>query len=137
MRAAPAARCNCPDGLPADAARQRAVVDAFLAASRNGEFDTLVALLDPDIVLEADPTAVGMGSPETVQGAGAVAASFSGRALGAQPAIIDGAVGIAWAVGGRLKVAWDFTISDNKVVHIAMLDAPDSLDDLDLTMLHE
>jgi len=118
----------------ADPVRQRVVVDAFLAASRSGEFDALVALLDPEIVLEADATAVGMGSPETVLGSRAVAATFSGRALAAQPALIDGAVGIVWVVGGRTKVAWDFTILDDKIVHIAMLAAPGTIDDLDLTV---
>src|SRR5215208_6165097 len=111
----------------ADPARQRKVVDAFLAASRTGDFEALVALLDPDIVLLADPAAVEMGSPEETQGAAAVAGTFSGRALAAQPALIDGAVGIVWAVGGRTKVAWDFTIRDGKVVHIDMLAASDTL----------
>jgi RNA polymerase sigma factor (sigma-70 family) len=120
----------------ADPGRQRAVVGAFLAASRNGEFDALVAMLDPDIVLEADPVAVRMGSPETVVGASAVAATFSGRALGAQPALIDGAVGIVWMVKGRAKVAWDFTIVHNTIVHIEMLATPDTLEDLDL-MVYE
>jgi len=119
----------------ADPARQRKVVDAFLAASRSGDFDALVALLDPDIVLVADAAAVDMGSPEVTQGAAAVAGTFSGRALAAEPARIDGAVGIVWAVGGRAKVAWDFTIRDGKVVHIDMLAASDTLDDLDLTIL--
>jgi RNA polymerase sigma factor (sigma-70 family) len=121
--------------VDADRTRQREIVDAFLAASRNGDFDALVALLDPDIVLEADAAAVRMGSPEAVRGAPAVAGTFSGRALGAQPAIIDGAVGIVWEVGGKLKVAWDFTISDGKIAHIDMLATPESLDDLDLTVL--
>jgi RNA polymerase sigma factor (sigma-70 family) len=119
----------------ADPARQRRVVDAFLAASRSGDFDALVALLDPDIVLVADAAAVDMGSPEETQGAAAVAGTFSGRALAAQPALIDGGVGIVWAVGGRVKVAWDFTIRDGKVVHIDMLAASDTLADLDLTIL--
>ncbi|MGH9034549.1 MAG: sigma-70 family RNA polymerase sigma factor [Acidimicrobiia bacterium] len=119
----------------ADPVRQREVVDAFLAASRKGDFDALVALLDPDIVLQADATAVGMGSPEEVRGAAAVAGVFSGRALAAQPALVDGAVGVVWAVGGRARVVWDFTIEDGKVVHIDMLAAPASLDDLDLTIL--
>jgi RNA polymerase sigma factor (sigma-70 family) len=119
----------------ADPARQRRVVDAFLAASRSGDFDALVALLDPDIVLVADAAAVEMGSPEETQGAAAVAGTFSGRALAAEPALIDGAVGIVWAVRGQAKVAWDFTIKDGKVVHIDMLAASDTLDDLDLTIL--
>ena len=119
----------------ADPVRQRAVVDAFLAASRSGDFDSLVALLDPDIVLVADAAAVDMGSPEETHGATAVAGTFSGRALAAQPALIDGAVGIVWAVSGRAKVAWDFTIRDAKVVHIDMLAESDTLDELDLTIL--
>ena len=121
----------------ADPGRQRAVVDAFLAASRNGDFDALVALLDPDIVLEADATAVQMGSPAQTRGAAAVAGTFSGRALAAQPALVDGAVGVVWAVEGRPKVVWDFTIAGGKVVHIDMLAAPTSLDDLDLTILED
>ncbi len=119
----------------ADPFRQRAVVDAFLAASRTGDFEALVALLDPDVVLRADAAAVQMGSPEELRGAAAVAGTFSGRALAAQPALIGGAVGIAWAVGGRLRVAWDFTIRDGRIAHIDMLAAADVLDDLDLTLL--
>jgi RNA polymerase sigma factor (sigma-70 family) len=121
----------------ADPARQREVVEAFLAASRSGDFDALVALLDPDVVLVADAAAVRMGSPEEVRGAAAVAGTFSGRALAARAALIDGAVGVVWAVGERPKVAWDFTISDGKVVHIDMLAADDSLDDLDVTILED
>jgi hypothetical protein len=119
----------------ADPIRRRAIVDAFLAASRNGEFDALVALLDPDVALEADAAAVRMGSPEAVRGADAVAGVFSGRALGARPALIGGTVGIAWAVGGQTKVAWDFTIHNGKIVHIDMLAAPASLEDLAVTVL--
>ena len=119
----------------ADPTRQRQVVDAFLAASRNGDFDALVALLDPDVMLQPDSAAARMGSPEEVRGARAVARTFSGRALAAQAALIDGAVGIVWAVDGRPRVAWDFTITGGKVVHIDMLAAPASLDALDLTLL--
>jgi RNA polymerase sigma-70 factor (ECF subfamily) len=119
----------------ADPGRQREIVDAFLAASRNGEFDALVALLDPGVVLEADATAVKMGSPAEVRGAPAVAGVFSGRAEAAQPALVDGVVGVAWAVGGRPRVVWDFTIENGKVVHIDMLAARETLDDLDLALL--
>jgi RNA polymerase sigma-70 factor (ECF subfamily) len=119
----------------ADPGRQREVVDAFLAASRDGELDALVAVLDPDIVLRADSLAVRMGTPEEVRGARSVAAIFSGRALTAQPALIDGGVGVAWSVDGHLRVAWDFIIRDGKVIHIDMLAAPDTLRDLEFTTL--
>jgi RNA polymerase sigma-70 factor (ECF subfamily) len=121
----------------ADPDRQRAVVDAFLKASRNGEFEALVALLDPDVALQSDAAAVRMGSPGEVRGAPAVAGIFSGRALGAQAARIDGAVGVVWVVDGRPKVAWDFSIIDGKIVHIDMLADDDSLDGLDLTVLEQ
>jgi RNA polymerase sigma-70 factor (ECF subfamily) len=118
-----------------DPGRQRQVVDAFLAASRNGDFEALLALLAPDIVLLADPAAVRMGSPEQTRGAADVAHTFSGRALAAQAAVIDEGIGIVWVVGGRPKVAWDFTIVDGSIVHIDMIASPDHLRELDLTVL--
>jgi len=123
------------DASDADPARQREVVDAFLAASRGGDFEALVALLDPDVALVADTAAVRMGSPEETRGAAAVAGIFSGRAQGAQPALVDGRVGVAWAVRGRPKVVFEFTIENGKVLHIDMLAAPETLDALDLTLL--
>jgi RNA polymerase sigma-70 factor (ECF subfamily) len=120
-----------------DQARQRRVVDAFLAASRSGDFGGLVALLDPDVVLRADPVAVRMGAPRDVRGAAAVAGTFSGRALAARPAFVAGAIGIVWSVAGRPRVAWDVRIRDGKIVHIDMLAAPDVLDSLGLTILDD
>ena len=67
----------------------------------------------------------------------AVAGTFSGRAQAAKPALIDGVVGVVWAVKGRPKVAWDLTISHGKIVHIDMLAARGSLDDLDLAVLDD
>ena len=118
-----------------DVARQRVVVDAFLAASRSGHLDQLLAVLDPDIVLRADAAAVQMGSPEVVSGAEAVAQVFSGRALGAQPALVDGIVGVAWAPGGDAKVVWDITVTGDTITRIDMVAAADSLADLDLVLL--
>lgn len=120
-----------------DRVRQREVVGAFLAASRNGDFDALMALLHPDITLRADPAAVRMGSPEAVLGAAAVASTFSGRAQGAQPALIDGTVGMAWAPGGQLRVAWAFTISEGRVVSIDMIASPEDLEHSEFEFLDE
>ncbi len=117
--------------------RQREVVDAFLSASRTGNFDALLALLDPDVVLHADAAGVQMGAPAELVGAPAVAGTFSGRALAAQAALIDGAAGIVWAPGGRPKVVWDITIARGKIVHIYMVAAADTLDDLDLVILDD
>jgi RNA polymerase sigma factor (sigma-70 family) len=115
-----------------DTARQREVVDAFLAASRSGDFEALLAVLDPDIELRADAAGIQMGADGDVRGAAAVAGVFSGRALGAQPALVDGAVGIAWAPDGSPKVVWDFTIAGGKVTRIDMIAEPATLDELDL-----
>ncbi len=73
----------------------------FLAASRDGDFDALLAVLDPDVVLRADPAAVQEGAAKEVRGAPAVADTFSGRARLAQPALVDGAAGAVWDPGGR------------------------------------
>jgi RNA polymerase sigma-70 factor (ECF subfamily) len=121
----------------ADVTRQRVVVDAFLAASRSGNFEALVALLDPAVVLRADATGVQMGSPAEVRGAEAVAGVFSGRALAAQPALIDGTVGIVWAPGGQAKVVWDVTTENGKIVQLDMIAATDSLAELDLVIFHQ
>jgi RNA polymerase sigma-70 factor (ECF subfamily) len=109
--------------------------EAFLAASRSGDLDELVAVLDPDIVLRADPTAVRMGSLQEVHGSTAVAKVFLGRALAAQPALVDGIVGVTWGHGGRARVVWDITISGDKIARIDMVADADSLNELDLVIL--
>jgi RNA polymerase sigma factor (sigma-70 family) len=125
-------------GAPApdtDLARQRAVVDAFLAASREGDFEALVALLHPEVVLRSDQAAVRTGADAEVRGAAAVAATFSGRARTARPALVDGAAGAVWAPGGRPRVVFGFTIADGRIVAIDLLADPDRLDRLELTVL--
>ena len=118
-----------------DHTRQRKVVDAFLAASRGGDFDALLALLDPDVVLSADAEAVRMGSPSEVLGAAEVASTFSGRAQAAQPASVNGAPGVVWAPGGKPRVVFAFRIVRGKIVHIEMLADPSRIDELDLSIL--
>jgi RNA polymerase sigma-70 factor (ECF subfamily) len=117
----------------ADLARQRTVVDAFLAASRNGDFDALLALLDPDVVLRADRAAVLVGASALVRGAPQVAAQFSGRARVARPALVNGAAGAVWAQGGRPRVAFGFTIVGGKIVAIDLLADPERLSQVELT----
>ncbi len=120
----------------ADLTRQRAVIDAFLAASREGSFDPLLALLDPDVVLRADRAAVRAGASREVRGATAVAETFSGRARFAQPALVDGAVGAVWAPGGRPRVVFGFTITRGKIVEIDLVADPERLRQLDLAILN-
>jgi RNA polymerase sigma-70 factor (ECF subfamily) len=118
----------------ADFARQREVVDAFLAASRGGDFDALLAVLDPDVVLRADRAAVQMGA-SALKGSAAVAGTFAGRARVAQPALVNGAAGAVWAQGGRPRVVFAFTITGGKIVAIDLLADPARLSQLDLAVL--
>jgi RNA polymerase sigma-70 factor (ECF subfamily) len=110
-------------------------LDAFLAASRGGDFDALLAVLDPDVVLRSDRAAMLAGTSTEVRGAAAVAETFGGRARAAQPALVNGAVGLVWAPGGRPRVVFAFTITHGKVVEIEMVAEPDRVRQLDLAIL--
>jgi RNA polymerase sigma-70 factor (ECF subfamily) len=122
-----------------DLTHQREVVDAFLAASRDGDLDALVALLDPDVVLRADRSAVPGGASREVRGAPTVAKqalTFSRRrARAAQPALVNGAVGIVVAPHGRLFAVLGFTITRGKIVEIDVIADPEHLHQLDLAVL--
>ena len=124
---------SAPGPVP-DVSRQREIVDAFLAASRTGDFEALLVLLDPEVVLRADAAGVAMGASEA-RGADAVARVFCGRAMGAEPALVDGAVGVVWAPGGQPKVVWDLTVSRGRIVQIDMIAGAGSLQDMDLVVL--
>jgi RNA polymerase sigma-70 factor (ECF subfamily) len=121
----------------ADLTRQRRVVDAFLAASRDGDFDALLALLDPDVVLRADGAAVQAGASREVHGAPAVAETFSGRARFAQPALVNGAAGAVWAPGGQPRVVFGFTIARGTIVEIDLVADPERLRELDLVVVSD
>ena len=113
-----------------DAARdtgERDVVDAFLRASRNGDFEGLLALLDPGAVVRADGAAVAMGSAALVSGARSVAETFVGRARAARPAVVDGGAGAAWQLHGETKVVFGFTVVDGLITEIELLADPDVL----------
>jgi len=120
-----------------DLSRQREIVNAFLAAARGGDFDALLAVLDPDVVLRADPAAVQAGASSELRGAAEVAGTFAGRARVARPALIDGAVGLVWAPGGRPRVVFGLTITGGRIVEIDLIADPDRLRELDLTLLDD
>jgi RNA polymerase sigma factor (sigma-70 family) len=119
----------------ADLSRKRRVVDAFLAASRGGDFEALLALLDPDVVLRADATVVRFGAEAVVRGPAAVAQTFSGRAKAAQLATYDDTVGLVWSVDGSPRVVFDFVVEDDLVVGIEMIGDPEWLTQLDWSPL--
>ena len=110
-----------------DRARHRAVVDAFLAASRGGDLTALLAVLDPDVVLRADRAAVQTGAQEEVRGAKAVAETFVGRARAAQPALVNGEPGLVWAHGGRPRVVFGFTIANGRIIAIELFANPERI----------
>jgi RNA polymerase sigma-70 factor (ECF subfamily) len=121
----------------ADVFRQREVVSAFLAASRNGEFEALVTMLDPDVVLRSDPAAVQAGSDPERRGPVAVAEMFSGRAREAKLALLGAAVGAVWAPGGTPRVAFSFTVHDGRITAIDIVADPERLRALDVVVLSE
>jgi RNA polymerase sigma factor (sigma-70 family) len=111
-----------------DLARQREVVGAWLAASRAGDFDGLVALLDPDAVLRVDGG--GAGTSQQVRGAALVAGQavlFSGGARFARPALVNGTAGYIAAPGGRVAAVLAFTVVDGRIHRIDILADPDRL----------
>ncbi|MEU9009386.1 RNA polymerase sigma factor SigJ [Streptomyces sp. NPDC048479] len=123
-----------------DLARQREVVDAFLAASRGGDFEALLTLLDPDVVLRADSGVSAVGVSEVVRGALAVveqAITFSRFAQYAQPALVNGAAGIVAAPAGQLLSVMGFTLTHGKIVEIDILADPERLRGLDLSDLSD
>ncbi len=109
---------------PTDRDRKREIVEAFLAASRGGDFGALLTLLDPAAVLRSDAAAVEMGSDPEVNGADAVARTFAGRARAARLADIDGEPGALWSAGGVPRVAFAFTITDGRITAIDLLADP-------------
>ena len=119
---------------PGDRRRQQEVVEAFLAASRRGDFEALVALLDPDAVLRADRAAVelaaanrGQGAPlltADMRGARAVAMAMSGRATAAKLALIEGTPGAVWAPGGRPRAVFAFHVVGATIAEIEIVTDP-------------
>ena len=120
-----------------DPARQRAIVEAFLAASRGGDFEALLAVLDPEVVLRADSTAVALGAAAETHGAPAVAEKFRGRATAARLARVGTSVGAAWAPGGAVRVAFSFTVAGERIVEIALIGDADRLAELRVAVIEE
>jgi RNA polymerase sigma-70 factor (ECF subfamily) len=138
-------RRDAADANAGHAARE--VVDAFLAASRAGDFDALLAVLDPAVVLRADDVAVRVAAanrkwssdaPELARearGAQAVATTFKGRAGGASRATIDGEPGAVWVAKGHVRSAVVFTIANGRVAAIDLVMEPAALAELDVELL--
>jgi RNA polymerase sigma-70 factor (ECF subfamily) len=122
-----------PDtGVDVERARQREVVDAFLRAAHGGDFDALVRLLDPEVILVPDVAAMRMGSLRETVGATAVATALSGGAKGARLAIIDGLAGFVWAPAGQMRGVVEFTIANGKIVALRVTADRQRMESLDI-----
>ncbi len=140
LRGGPAPGSVAPSAT--DVARQRELVTAFLAASRDGDFEALVSLLNDDVVLRADHVAVetatareSYGAPpfkEVIRGGEQVARVFLGRAAAAKPALVDGMPGAVWAPGGKARGVFVFTSREGKVAELSVVADPERIEELDL-----
>ncbi|MGW4891207.1 sigma-70 family RNA polymerase sigma factor [Kitasatospora sp. NPDC004240] len=119
----------------ADRSRMRQVVDAFLVAARGGDFDGLLALLDPEIVVRADRLVPLLGGATELRGSQSVLDAFLGKAQEARLALLDGFVGAAFAPGGVLRGALRFTVEGGVVVAIDVVGDPAELESLDVEFL--
>jgi len=117
------------------AERRRDVVAAFLAASRDGDFEALVSLLHPDVVLRSDDAAVATGADAEVVGARGVAATFAGRARAARLALVDGVPALVWAQRGQPRVVFGFTVVDGRIVVVDISSEPEYIAGIDVEVL--
>ena len=127
-----------PSVTGAGLARQREVVEAFLAASRSGDFEALLAVLDPDVTLQADDAVTPPGVPRQARGAAIVARqglAFSRRAQSGRLALVNGTVGVILAPRGRLSIALSLTIVDDKITAMDVVADPERLAGLDLAVM--
>ena len=134
-----------PAAADADLTHQRALVGAFLAAARQGDFQALLAVLDPDVVLHADGVAVAAaaanqssGAPAfkpEIRGAAAVAETFRGRARAARQALVDGAPAAVWAPGGDPRAVFGFVIAKGKIVAMEVIADPARIAELDVRIV--
>lgn len=116
--------------------QKRELVDAFLAASRSGDFEKLLAVLDPNVVLRNDPAFPPVAAWPVVHGAHDVAKGFVGRAQGARPVLVNGSMGAVVAPRGRLLFVLEIKIVDGKITEIDMIAEQTRLRQLDLAELN-
>jgi RNA polymerase sigma-70 factor (ECF subfamily) len=119
----------------ADFSQRKNIVEAFLKASREGDFEGLLAVLDPEVVLRADAAAQRLGSLAEIRGAPAVAKAFKGRAQAAKPALVDGALARAVILGGQFRIEVRLTISGDLISAIDAVAYTEQIAAIDETLL--
>lgn len=116
-------------------AGNRRIISAFLAASRDGDFAGLLAVLDPDVVFRADEAAMRLGTLREIHGADAVGKHFAGRARAAELGLVNGEVGVVVAPAGKLLLVLDMVVRKGRIVEIRSVADPQALERLDLMAL--
>jgi len=119
----------------AELGHKRRIVDAFIRASRDGDFEGLLAVLDSDVVVRADAAAQRLGSLAEIRGAQAVAQAFKGRARAARTALVDGEPGAAVILGGQLRIALLVSFAGDRIVAIEAVADEAVLAQIDLEVL--
>jgi RNA polymerase sigma factor (sigma-70 family) len=119
----------------AELGHKRRIVDAFIRASRDGDFEGLLAVLDPDVVVRADAAAQRLGSLAEIRGAQAVAQAFKGRARAAKTALVDGEPGAAVILGGQLRIALLVSFAGDRIAAIEAVADEEVLAQIDLEVL--
>jgi hypothetical protein len=128
------------DSTTADAEhfQKRELVDAFLAASRTGDFDKLISVLNPDVVLYNDAAFAPVANSPVVRGSHAVAKQFAGRAQGAQSLLVNGSVGVIVVTPRGIPLfALELTVSDGRISEIVMIADQARIRGLDLAVLSD
>ncbi|QYN23565.1 sigma-70 family RNA polymerase sigma factor [Amycolatopsis sp. DSM 110486] len=121
----------------ADVPRSRRAVEAYLAAARSGDFEALLQLLDPDVVLQADAAVSGAPAPVVLRGVRSVskgALLASERARGTQVALVDGSPALVLAPRGRLEVVLTFTFDGDRITAIDVIGDPERLRALEISV---
>jgi RNA polymerase sigma factor (sigma-70 family) len=119
----------------AELGHKRRIVDAFLKAAREGDFEGLLAVLDPDVVFRADAAAQRLGALAEVRGAPAVAEIYKGRAQAARTAILDGELGVAVILAGRFRIALRISLAGERIAAIEAVADAEQLAEIDLEVL--
>ena len=131
-------RVRCGETTNADLQSQRIAVDAFLAALRAGDFERLLAVLDPGLVVRMDVAHVATGAHRGAEGwARLVTTAFPRYARFVQPALVNGSVGLVMAPGGKLSRAVRFTVANGKIKQVEIITDRHRLKQLDLSLLDE
>ena len=134
------ARGTSEEGRTADMAGHREIVEAFFMASRSGDLEALLKVLDPSVILRPDEAALRMGArngwiTSELRGAKVVAARFAGQAQGAQVVLMDGVPGGAWFAGGVPRLVFGFTIHDGRIGEIELIAESERLSRMELKVL--